>query len=157
MTSNTLRIQLLAVGLTFLTGCGVHFELTKPQDFVKLDETSLSYRERATNAHGVVLAVREVENHPEGNLTFWVDAVRNQVRMLGGYALIEEKSVRSQNGQHGRLLRFGRDEHGAAFHYWVAVFVTNSRVFILEMGGRREKFEEVRPQMEKTLASFKVS
>jgi hypothetical protein len=131
-------------------------QITLPDDFVDLDEERDDYEMRATTAHGVVLATREVENDPEGNLDFWVDAIRNRLRRAGGYALLEEKEVTAGSGQRGKQLRFGRDERGQTFHYWITVFVTDSHVLVIEAGGRKELFEEAAERVERAIAGVQI-
>jgi hypothetical protein len=137
-------------------GCGHHFELTVPDDFVVLDDDNSSYAMRATSAHGIVMAVRELDNDPKGNLAFWVDAIRNKVRMNGGYALVEERDVTAGSGQSGKQLRFGRDQNGVAFRYWVTVFVGDSRIHVVEVGGREEIFTEAEPRIERAIAGLQI-
>lgn len=144
-----------ALSLT-LTGCGHHFEIEEPDDFVELEDDRAGYAFRATSAHGVVLAVREVDNESEGNLEFWVDAIKNRMRMNGGYELLEEKDVTAKSGQRGKQLRFGRDQHGVTFRYWLTIFVSKDRVHLIEAGGREELFDEAAPRVERAIANVRV-
>lgn len=144
------------VGTVGLTGCAARYELKVPGSFVELDEPGAGYDLRATDAHGVVLAVRAMDNDPKGNLAFWTDAVTNRVRTLGGYALLDTKDVRAASGQKGKQLRFGHDENGTAYAYWVTVFVTEGRIFVVEAGGRRDRFEAVQEPVEKAIAGIRV-
>jgi hypothetical protein len=142
--------------LVTVAGCAASFEMQVPQDFVVLEDKSDAYDQRATNAHGVVIAVRAVDNDPKGNTTFYVDAIQNRVRALGGYALVERTVVKAATGEEGTQLRFGRDQHGAAHTYWVTVFVTEKRVYVIEAGGRRELFDEALQPVEKAIAAFRI-
>lgn len=128
-----------------LVGCGSHFDLTTPRDFVVLDQDEQArrgYALRATTADGVVIAVREIENTRHGTKEFWVDAIRNRLRRAGGYALLEEQEVTASSGERGHQMRFGRDDNGHPYAYWLTVFVTDDRITLIEAGGRRETFEE---------------
>jgi hypothetical protein len=139
-----------------LGACGHHFEMEHPNDFVEIDEGYSSYDERAASAHGVVLGAREVENDPEGNLQFWVDAIKNRLRMNGGYALVEELDVTAATGERGKQLRFGRDQNGIPFVYWLTVFVTDDYIHLVEAGGREEQFREAEERVVAAINAFEI-
>jgi hypothetical protein len=147
---------LLLSALLALAGCR-GFDLQPPPDFVRLEEPEWSpYALRTTSAHGVVIAVREVENDVEGTLPFWLDAVKERLRAVRGYALLDERALAAASGEEGRLLRFGREEGSTAYVYWVGLWVTSSRVFVVEAGGKREQFEPVAAEVEQALKGFRV-
>ncbi len=152
----SIGLVLLLVTLP-LVGCGGrHFALETPEHFVELDEPSqrrVGYDLRALSADGVVIGVRQIDNERHGSRDFWVDAVRNRLRRDGGYALVSESEV-TASGLAGHQMRFGRDQDGHPYRYWVTVFVTPSHVFVVEAGGREERFDAVEPQIEAALASF---
>ena len=152
-------LVVLSLGLAALAGCGHHFELRSPDDFVELEpaqQERMGFAYRATSADGAVIAVREVGNDRHASREFWVEAVRNRVRRSGGYALLSESAVRSADGAEGHQMRFGRDESQRPYDYWVTLFVTHDHVFVLEAGGRREHFEEERESIERAIASFRL-
>lgn len=142
-----------------VVGCGHRFEVSTPTDFVQLEEDAQQrrgYAMRATTADGVVIAVREIENDRHGSADFWVAAVRNRLRRAGGYALLEEAEVRAASGQAGHQMRFGRDEGGRPYAYWLTLFVTHDRIFVIEAGGRRELMEAQVSELETSLATFRI-
>jgi len=148
------RIPFVLTFTVVASACGGnHFDVETPATFIELEEESSSYDYRATSAKGVVMAVREIENEPYGDRAFWVEAVRNHVRLKGGYALLDEKEV-SAKGHEGTQLQFGRDQDGRPYQYWVTVFVTEERIFVIEMGGKEELFEKEMKSLEKTVASL---
>jgi hypothetical protein len=155
-----LRPLLLALFALLLgsavAGCGPGFTLNVPEDFVVLEEDNRSYAQRATNAHGVVLAVREIDNEVHGSRDFWAEAVRQRLRVAHGYALVEESEAQAASGDRGLLMRFGRDEGSRPYLFWLALFVTEDKVFIVEAGGERERFEESRESIEGAIAGFRV-
>ena len=138
-----------------LVGCGSP-PLTIPDDFVVLDDDYADYDVRATNAHGAVLAVREIDNDVEGNLSFWVDAVKNKLRNQGGYALLEEADVNAASGHAGHQLRFGRDQNGQAYQYWVTLFVTPDTVWVVEAGGRGEVWTDAQARVEQAITTLSL-
>ena len=118
-----------------------------PKGFVDLDENA-AYDQRATTADGLVLAGREIENDPEGDLAFWSHAIENQMRMRGGYALLDKQKVKTASGHDGEVLRFGHDEGNKPHLYTVALFVTpgtfweDGTIYLVEAGGPRELGEK---------------
>lgn len=160
LSSPRLSLAACALWATLASGCGGrHFALTTPGEFMELEpatQEAYGYRYRATTANGVVLAVREIENERHGSSDFWLEAVRNSLRRDGGYALLEEVDARAATGEAGRTLRFGRDEDADPYAYWLTLFVTHDRIYVVEAGGRRETFEAARAEVEAAIASFRV-
>jgi hypothetical protein len=155
----TLFALALSSALPLAGGCGHHFELQAPDDFVELaqgDEARRGYALRATTADGVVIAVREIDNERHGTRDFWVAAIRNRLRREGGYALLEEREVRAASGDAGRQLRLGRDESGRPYAYWVTVFVRRDRITVVEAGGRRDTFDAQSAALERTIAGLRI-
>lgn len=154
-----LALVLHAVALIVLGGCGHHFAIETPGDFVELDASEQQrrgYAMRATSADGVVIAVREIDDAREGSRDFWVEAIRNRLRRAGGYALLEEEDVRAASGQTGHQMRFGRDASGRPYSYWVTVFVHGDRVTVVEAGGRRDVFDEQIDSVRRAIASVRL-
>jgi hypothetical protein len=151
------RLAVLVSLLAPAAGCS-SFALDAPEHFVKLEEPDWSdYAMRAVNADGVVLAVRENDNEAaQGSLTFWTDAVKNRLRTVRGYALLEEKPLRAASGEEGHQLRLGRDEGSQAYDYWVTIFVTDDHVHVVEAGGRREEFARVKDAVAAAIERFEV-
>jgi len=147
----------LGAALIALAACGgTASHLTAPTNFLELEEPGESYSQRATSAEGVVMAVREVDNDPYGPLAFWVEAIKRRMRTVRGYALLEEKDVRAASGEAGKQLRFGHDESGGPYHFWLTIFVTEGHVFVLEAGGKKDVFEAAQPQVERAIAAYRI-
>ncbi len=151
---------LASFGLSLLGGaCGPAFVLERPADFLELDDSRNAprgYAYRATSADGAVVAVRRLENRGHGSLAFWTEVIRNQLRYGGGYAVLEETSVRAASGESGTRLVCGRDQGGRTYTYWVTLFVVDEQLFVVEAGGEREAFERARPAVEASLAGFRI-
>jgi hypothetical protein len=123
----------------FAFGCGPSFQASTPDSFVELENDHDLYDYRATTAEGLVMAVREIDNDAKGKVDFWLTAIKNSVRDRGGYALLEEKAVKSQDGVDGTQLRFGHDEGGGKPHlYYLTIFVTPEKIWLVEAGGTKE-------------------
>lgn len=151
-----LLAPLVAIALLLAACGGTASNLTPPTNFLELEEPGESYSQRATSAEGVVVAVREVDNDPYGPLAFWVEAIKRRMRTVRGYALIEEKDVRAASGEAGKQLRFGHDESGGPYFFWLTIFVTDDYVFVLEAGGKKDVFEAAQPQVERAIAAYRI-
>ncbi|HEY8078465.1 MAG TPA: serine/threonine protein kinase [Labilithrix sp.] len=138
-----------------LAGCGKPFDVATAPGFVAL-ENQASYDYRATTPEGVVVAVRVVDDEKRGDLAFWTEAITLQMRDVSGYALLDSSDVASNDGTKGKLLRFGHDEDAKPFVYWIAIFLAQSRLFVVETGGAKDTFERARPNVEWMLRSVKV-
>ena len=138
-----------------VAGCGPSFKASTPPGFVELeDQTQYDYR--ATNADGLVIAVRELDHEPKGQIDFWTKAIENHMRQRGGYALIGSQEVKSADGVPGRQLRFGHDEGNKPHLYYVTLFVTDSKLLLLEAGGAKELVERHSSQLDWAVQNFRV-
>lgn len=143
----------LALPLSLLA-CGRHFVPATPPGFVDMGDTYPDGEYRAATADGVVLGIREFDNEPRGELAFWARALENRMREAGGYARLDKRSVTSRTGVNGTELRFGHDEGKTPHLYWVVIFVTDKRIFILEAGGTKVEMEKQAPQIEWAFRNF---
>jgi hypothetical protein len=147
----------LALALALpLTACSSrHFVPATPPGFVDMgDENYADGEYRAATADGVVLGIRNIDNEPKGELAFWARALENRMRETGGYALLDKRSVTNRSGLTGTQLRFGHDEGKTPHLYWVTLFVTDKRIFILEAGGTKAEVEKQAPQIEWSFRNF---
>jgi hypothetical protein len=131
---------LLAASLA-VAACAPSATLATPPGFAVL-EGQQEYVYRATSAEGVVLGVRAEKNEPRGNLEFWAEALDQKLRHGGYVADGAPADVRAQAGLAGREYRYLREEGGRKYRFWIAVFVTDGRVWIVEAGGDADRFKE---------------
>jgi len=151
-----LPIAILAALLTAV-GCGPSFEMRTPAGFVELEDDYSAYDYRATTADGLVIAAREIDHDPQGDMAFWLRAIENRMRDRGGYALVETRDVRSADGVVGKQLRFGHDDESNKPHlYYLTLFVTESTIFVLEAGGSKELMTSQATQIEAAVAGFRT-
>lgn len=149
------RSWFVAAALFLALGAGCRpFQAATPPGFVELEEDE-RYDYRATTADGVVFAIRAIEQKPKGELSFWVSAVERQLREEQGYALLETRDVRTEQGLSGKQLRFGHDEGKVAHLYYVTLFATDSTLFLLEAGGKKELVEKQAAELDRAVASFR--
>ena len=151
----SLVYALVALASVALAGCGHPFDVQAAPGFVPLDNQA-AYDWRATTPEGIVVAVRVVEDEKRGDIAFWTDAVTLQLRDVSGYALLDSAEVTSLDGTKGRMLKFGHDEDGKPFVYWVSIFAAQSRLFLVETGGAKDAFDRARPNVEWMLKSVRV-
>ncbi len=146
----------LAFGLG-LMACGPSFVSQTPTGFVELEEDYSRYDYRATTAEGVVIAVREIDNEAKGESEFWLTAIKNQIRDRGGYRLLEEVPVKSADGIAGVPLQFGHDDGNNKPHlYYLAVFVTPKKIWLVEAGGTKELMTKEATKVAGSVANFKT-
>jgi hypothetical protein len=138
--------------------CGPSFQTATPPGFVELDreDDDPTYDYRATTADGLVVAVREIDHEPKGELSFWVRAIENEMRNRGGYALLDSKGVQTVQGLSGQQLRFGHDEGKEPHLYLLTVFVTDDYIYLLEAGGTKQLVEANQRQIDSAIQSFRV-
>jgi hypothetical protein len=149
--------RLTLVLLASLAGCGHAFEASTPPGFVELKrQDNVGYAYRATNADGLVIGVREIDNDPKGEMAFWEKAVENQLRERAGYSLLAKRDAKSADGSLGRQLRFGHDEGKTPHLYFLTLFVTDQRIFLVEQGGTKDLVEAHAADLDAAIAGFRV-
>jgi hypothetical protein len=147
-------LSLLAL-LSLVAGCGGRpFVAATPPGFVDLGDIYGDDEYRAATADGVVLGVRAFENEPKGETSFWAKAIENRMREVGGYALLEKRSVKNRGGLTGTQLRFGRDEAKAPHLYIITIFTTDERVYLLEAGGVKDEMKRLEEQIDWSVSNF---
>ena len=148
------RLPLL-LALSLLAPACASFHVNTPNGFAELDDDE-RYDYRATNADGVVIAVRVVRNEPRASLEFWGRVVDERLRRQGYVPEGNPEPVRSANGLAGVMFRYGATVGGREHRYQVAVFVQNKKVFVLEAGGDREVFDPAAPAVARAMRSFRT-
>ena len=149
------RFPLIVLALSLLAPACAGFRVNTPSGFAQLSDDE-RYDYRATNADGVVIAVRAVRNEPEANLEFWGRVVDERLRRQGYVPEGDPAPVRSANGLTGVMFRYGCTVGGREHRYQVAVFVRARKVFVLEAGGDREVFDPAAPAVARAFASFRT-
>lgn len=152
--NRTKHLGFLALALLALAGCGRPFTPATPPGFVDLGDNYPDGEYRATTADGAVIGVRAYDNEPRGELAFWTRALENRMRESGGYALLEKRTVSNRGGLTGTQLRFGHDEGKVPHLYWVTLFVTDKKLFVLEAGGVKAEVERQEAQIEWSIKNF---
>lgn len=148
----------LVFALLFAFAACRPFDIKTAPGFLELKEESSSYAYRATTPEGVVVGVRVVDLEGEGSddLAFWTRALTIQMRDVSGYALLETHDAQSLDGVKGRQLRFGHDESGKPYVYWLTFFTSGKKLVIVEAGGAKEKFDQAAPSVQWMIQSVRV-
>lgn len=139
-------------------GCA-SFHMNTPSGFAELDAND-DFDYRATNAEGVVVAVRSERNALHGNLEFWSRAIDERLRGQGYAPDGDARPVTNASGLEGVQRRYVRDLGGRPLRYWVTVFrrpsgfLRRDRVFVVEAGGDREVFDRAMPAVERAIAEL---
>ena len=153
----SLKIFALAPLFLLAIGCSSGARVSAPEGFAELDEGE-TYSYRATNAAGVVIAVRTEDNDPRGNLEFWTSALDYKLHNAGYVALDKLPSkVKSDAGLDGRRLRYEIQRNGRPHEYWVTVFVTTGEVVVVEAAGDQAFFDlDAKKQIDAAVRTIKL-
>jgi hypothetical protein len=154
MMKSTVLLSTALLAAVFASGCGRPFNVNTPPGFVDFGDRYGSTEYRAATADGVVLGVRAFDNDPKGESAFWLRAIENRMRDMGGYALLDKHDVKNRAGEPGTELKFGHDEGNQPSLYVVAVYVSPTKVFVLEAGGAKDQVERLMPQIDWSIRNF---
>lgn len=146
--------SLIAAAL-LTVGCGGRpFVPATPTGFVDLGDIYGDNEYRATTADGVVIGIRAFKNEPKGETAFWVKALENRMREVGGYALLEKRKVKNRGGLEGTQLRFGHDEAKEPYIYILTIFTTEEHVYLVEAGGSKDEMARQDEQVDWAVHNF---
>lgn len=127
--------------LLLTAACTHGARLETPSGFATLDGSS-AYSYRATSAKGVVLATRTQPNAVKANIEFWAETLDAKLRDKGYTVDGSSRGVTTAKGLSGTQLRYLTSKGGREHRYWVTVFVTKSKVFVVEAAGDKEQFDK---------------
>jgi hypothetical protein len=134
-----LCIAALLAGI-IAAGCGPGARIETPAGFATLDDQK-EYVYRSTSADGVAIAIRREKNSPKGNLDFWADIIDRRLRIDRYDPAGKPTEARAASGPSGRQMRYTREDGGRVYRFWVTIFVTDSKVWLVEVGGDQERFK----------------
>ncbi len=145
-----LRLVVVAAALTLAACHGARLET--PSGFATLSSSS-DYSYRATSAKGVVLATRTEPNEVKANTAFYADALDAKLRGKG-YTPDGTATVKTEKGLTGTQLRYVTERNGRAHRYWIAVFATDAKVYVVEAAGDKEPFDAAETTVEKAIRTL---
>ena len=149
---NTRSLVLSLVILLGAAGCTHGARLSTPAGFATLEESG-GYSYRATSAKGVVLATRTEPNDVKANTEFWAETLDVKLRDKG-YVAESSRNVKTGKGLAGTQLRYTTTKNGREHRYWVTVFATKSKVFVVEAAGDKEPFDKSVAAVDGAIASL---
>lgn len=134
------KLVTTVLSLVLLAGCAHGAKLDTPKGFANLGDGA-HFTFRAANAKGIVLTTRTEDNEVKANTEFWADALDAKLRDKG-YSAEASRTVKTARGLEGTQLRYVTSHNGRAHRYWVTVFATASKVYVVEAAGDKEPFDQ---------------
>ena len=80
-------------------------------------------------------------NDVKANTEFWADTLDAKLRDKG-YVAEGTRNVKTAKGLAGTQLRYTTTKNGREHRYWVTVFATAKKVFVVEAAGDKEPFDK---------------
>ncbi len=154
MKIHSLAIACILAIAPLAAGChGARLET--PNGFATLDTTD-DYSYRAASAKGVVIAARTESNDVKANTEFWTEALDAKLREKG-YVAESSRVVSTSRGLPGMQIRYSADKNGRAHRYWLTVFTTKKKVYVVEAAGDKEVFDKSEKTVNDAIATLDVS
>ena len=150
----TLPTLMFSLLLCTTAACGGSVTMHAPDGFAELGNQK-GYAYRATNAQGVVIAVRKEANNPRGDLAFWSGAVDAHLRRAG-YTAVTGSEVKTDSGITGQQIRYKVTRGNREHSFWVTVFVVDDTVVTVEVGGDHAFFDELEEPIAKAIKSLEM-
>lgn len=151
-----MKINTVTLVLSLLlgaAGCTPGAHLSTPAGFATLDSGDM-YSYRATSAKGVVLATRTEPNRVKANTEFWADTLDGKLRDKGYTADGAARAVKTSKGLAGTQLRYTTMQGGRVHRYWVSVFATADKVYLVEAAGDKEPFDKAEKTVESAMSTL---
>ncbi|MBL8878422.1 MAG: hypothetical protein JNG88_04810 [Phycisphaerales bacterium] len=130
-------LGLLVSLVVALTGCGATFD--PPSGYIQVAQQR-RYDLKYVSAAGNVLAAKSRANEDsKADLAFWSAAVERQKTQFDGMTLASRETIRSTSGVEGVLFQFESGAGPSRLQYWVALYVTPTRITTFEAAGSADK------------------
>ncbi len=153
--SSRARAAILASLLT-LTACA-SIEMELPGDFLQLKVPGLQLK--ATTPDDARLWVRQFDDYDQGDLSFWVRTLRNDLEQNRGYTPIGEEETVAAGDHEGLLMQFAVEVEGVPEGYLVVVFVTaggrSNTITVLEFVAEKSVYDERLPAVRAALPTLR--
>ncbi|MBI4584795.1 MAG: hypothetical protein HY717_12340 [Planctomycetes bacterium] len=111
-------LLLLSAAASLLGGC---LSMQVPEKFLTLEDGWFEIK--AITPDEAQLWARSFSGPSDGAFPFWGEALKSDFIQNRGYALIEERQVKSQSGQEGLELLFEVTAQGQAHRYLAVLYV----------------------------------
>ena len=140
------HLPLLLGCALLVAACSAPFRATAPKGFAALDSDDPF---QAVTPEGVMYRVRQQDNRPRADLSFWRKALKQRM-VEAGYVFIADKDIKA-GAVPGYLLElaapFGQRDYG----YLIAVFVRGDDLTLVESAG---EISQMRKRREALLAAI---
>jgi len=130
--------------------CGPSYTITPPRAFKRFEKT---YDFRFVTADGVMLKGREVENYPEADLSFWVDAYKRHQAEIG-YVLKSETCFKTRRSVDGCTLTFVVPYGSEDWAFSETLYVVEDTIYLLEVAGPYDRYAKVEKDLQTAFETF---
>ncbi len=146
---------LCAVMLLAATYAGVGCaRIDAPDGYVELKDQH-THDFKAVSARGNVIALTSRDNEGDSaTLKFWTEAVEYQKVDIDGMKLAKREEITAANGLDGTLFQFESGEGQGKIAYWVALYVTPSKIHTVEATGPADAIAEDRDLLRTAMLSL---
>jgi hypothetical protein len=131
----------LLASLPFLAGC---MSMEVPQEFLVIESGSSELK--ALSADDAKIWVKQFSDSHQGDLSFWSDALKNDLVDNRGYTLLEEGTATDGTGTEGVEYLFEATLSGRAQRYLLFLFVhpgwMSNTICTVEYVASKEIFDE---------------
>ena len=146
----------LIVVLCAMLGACSSLTADLPSDFMQLRTANHEFK--ATSPDGARVWAREFEDYDQGGVSFWAEALKNDLTEGRGYVLESSDSVRDGEGNEGRQMQLKTTFGGERWGYLVAVFVlpgsSSNTIRVFEFTAREAVFETYLEQVSASVATL---
>lgn len=136
--------------VTLLAGCGPTFTMQAPSAFRQFEDRGGF---RLITADGVRVMARAVENTPQADLPYWIDAMKRHLDRRG-YAVQAEGCFTTAAGREGCTVDFLLPNGAEDWVMSQTVFVDGELLILVEATGPFDRFQRVALAYKKALESF---
>ena len=137
-----LRATLLTIVLTLLGACA---SFAPPDGYVGIERPRRAYELEAVSALNCRYRIRRVDAGANGTLSFWTDAITNELVKSRGYERVAAEPITTSSGVTGHELRFRTASGGIEYSYLVSLVPDRSwlsdSILVVEAGGVADVFE----------------
>lgn len=148
---STIGIAVIAGALLAgLAACGYTHAMNAPKGFVAYEDTEGL---KLITPDGVRLRSREVDNYPEGDLDFWVDALERHLDKRG-YVKKDKRCFDTAAGLKGCTIDVFAPGQTEDWFFSETVFVKGDRIVLVEAAGPGHRYNEVGPAIDAALKTF---
>ena len=130
--------------------CKPPYTMEAPKSFKRFHDTRAF---KMITADGVMLRAREVDNYPEADLDFWVDAMKRHL-VERGYAHKSTGCFKTSRGRDACTLDFLLPHGAEDWAFSETLFVVGDTIVLVEVAGPYERYAKVEEELAAALKTF---